>query len=124
LTRTNLVGADLREADLSGAYLLQANLRGANLAAADLCGARLEGANLHDVDLQAANLTGAILEGANPRGAPITEEQLDHIGSLEDALVPDGICQGQYAQVATLSKNLTQFGKPCILMSSLLFAKR
>ena len=41
--------ADLRDADLRGANLLDANLRGADLRDADLCGANLRGADLPDL---------------------------------------------------------------------------
>jgi hypothetical protein len=51
--------ADLRCADLCGAYL-----RGANLSDADLSGANLRGAYLRGADLSGANLSGAYLSGA------------------------------------------------------------
>ena len=60
LTGANLSGANLREAELTGA-----NLRGADLTGADLCGANLSGANLRGVDLRSANLREAELTGAN-----------------------------------------------------------
>ena len=49
--RTNLIGVDLRGADLGGA-----NLRGAYLEGAGLRGADLSGANLSYADLSGANL--------------------------------------------------------------------
>ena len=52
--------ADLREANLSRAYLFKADLRGATLT-----GANLRGANLWRADLRGATLTGATLTGAN-----------------------------------------------------------
>ena len=58
----DLSRADLRWADLSGAYLSEADLSGANLSGADLSGADLSGANL-----RWANLSGADLSGANLR---------------------------------------------------------
>ena len=57
-------GADLRGANLQGAYLRDANLRGANLQGADL-----RGAYLQDADLQGAYLRGAYLRDANLQGA-------------------------------------------------------
>ena len=48
-----LRNADLRNADLCGAYLRGADLCGANLRDADLCGA-----NLRDADLRGADLCG------------------------------------------------------------------
>jgi hypothetical protein len=61
--------ADLRSADLRGAYLRSADLRGAYLRSADLSGAYLSGADLSGADLSRANLRGADLYGANLRGA-------------------------------------------------------
>ena len=55
--------ADLRGADLQGAYLQRADLRGAYLQRADLRGA----------DLQGADLQGAYLQGADLRGAKNAE---------------------------------------------------
>ena len=63
-------GANLYDADLSGANLRNAKLRnadlsGANLRNANLRDADLSGANLYDVDLSGADLSGANLRGAN-----------------------------------------------------------
>ena len=63
LIDANLSGADLRRADLSGAILSGADLSRANLRYANLLGADLSGA-----DLRSANLTG-VLSGAIT-GAP------------------------------------------------------
>ena len=77
----NLIGANLREADLRGAdlcgsSLLSADLRGADLRGANLCGASLLNANLRGADLRganlcSANLTRANLEQANLEGASV-----------------------------------------------------
>ena len=64
-----LIGANLRGADLIGAYLTGANLRGADLIGANLRGADLRGANLTCANLRGANFIGANLRGANLRGA-------------------------------------------------------
>ncbi|EPF2701516.1 pentapeptide repeat-containing protein [Salmonella enterica subsp. enterica serovar Altona] len=63
--------ADLRDADLCGAYLRDADLRDADLFGAYLRGADLRGADLRDADLRGANLRGAYLRGANLRGADL-----------------------------------------------------
>ena len=73
--------ADLRGADLSGAFLDQANLsgadlRGANLSGADLSGANLIGADLRGADLSGANLSDANLSDANLSGASLYEADL------------------------------------------------
>jgi hypothetical protein len=65
----NLLGADLREADLREANLLGADLREADLRRANLHGANLRGADLREADLREANLLGADLRRANLHGA-------------------------------------------------------
>ena len=70
LRQTQLVGANLYNADLVGAELYNANLAWAFLSEARLgwailTGANLVGAELYNADLYNANLDGAILTGAN-----------------------------------------------------------
>jgi uncharacterized protein YjbI with pentapeptide repeats len=79
LRRASLWGANLSEADLSGAHLEKADLPNADLSGADLSGAHLEkadltrahlsGANLSDADLGSADLLKTDLRGANLSGA-------------------------------------------------------
>ena len=57
--------ANLREADLSGAYLTEADLREADLRKADLSGAYLIWAHLSQANLIGANLSRAKLYGVN-----------------------------------------------------------
>jgi len=71
-----LRGANLRDADLGGANLGGAYLRGANLRDADLGDADLGGADLRDANLGGANLGGADLRGANLRGANLRDANL------------------------------------------------
>ena len=59
-----LVEADMREADLSGASLVNANMIAADLRGANLVGADMRGANLFKANLETANLTGADLQEA------------------------------------------------------------
>ena len=68
LKGANLEGAYLEGANLEGAYLEGANLKGASLNGAYLEGANLKGANLEGAYLEGANLEGAYLEGANLEG--------------------------------------------------------
>jgi uncharacterized protein YjbI with pentapeptide repeats len=63
---------NLRDADLSDAYL-----NGANLTGAELSRANLTGANLEDANLSRANLTGAYLDGAYLSRANLTGAYLD-----------------------------------------------
>jgi uncharacterized protein YjbI with pentapeptide repeats len=71
----SLIEADLREANLSGAYLIGAYLKLANLS-----GAYLNGANPSGADLSYASL----------EGAHVTDEQLARSLSLIGATMPDG----------------------------------
>ena len=97
----DLLGADLRAANLRGADLRGADLSTANLRGADLSGANLRQANLHWADLVSANLSGAYvgrtdlsladLSLADLRDVKeLTVRQLDQAYSLEGATMPDG----------------------------------
>ena len=83
----DLGGAYLRSADLGDANLGGANLRGANLKGADLGGAYLEGA-----DLGGANLGGANLGGANFRYANLKSAYLGG-ANLGDQWIIQGPCR-------------------------------
>ena len=76
LRNANLIGADLRDADLSGANLRYADLSGADLSGADLSGANLRYADLSGADLSGADLSGANLRNANLIGADLRDADL------------------------------------------------
>ena len=83
LTGANLRDADLTgEADLTGADLTGADLTGADLGDANLTGANLTGAKLTGATLTSANFTGAILNDANLTEAILTNANLTR-GQLE-----------------------------------------
>jgi hypothetical protein len=101
LRAANLGGVNLRRADLRGADLSRANLVGADLREADLNGANLREANLHWADLTSANLSRAYLGSADLSLADLssadlrnvrelTVRQLEQAYSLEGATIPDG----------------------------------
>ena len=71
LKGANLQGADFWAADLEGANLRHGNLKGANLRHANLQHANLEEANLSFTNPWGANLEGANLTGANLEGAKL-----------------------------------------------------
>ncbi|MEM6434069.1 MAG: pentapeptide repeat-containing protein [Cyanobacteria bacterium P01_D01_bin.115] len=71
LSKYDLVGYDLRDANLEGADLLRANLSGADLTRANLSGANLDGANLHTATLRFANLRNTTLFSANLVGTDL-----------------------------------------------------
>jgi uncharacterized protein YjbI with pentapeptide repeats len=83
-----IFGADLSEANLSGAHLIGAELSGANLAGAKLVGAVIPLANLSRANLAGANLAGAdlsraILVGTNFTGANLTDCQVYGISAWD-----------------------------------------
>jgi hypothetical protein len=73
----DLSGADIREANLSGANLGRANLSGANLREANLSGANLERANLSGANLGRANINRADLREAELDGANLSAALLN-----------------------------------------------
>ena len=93
LIRANLVGADLTRANLQGANLVGADLTRANLQGADLTDAYLLRANLACANLIDANLTGANLSGADLTRADLTRADLYRAdlqyANLKDAILPD-----------------------------------
>ena len=84
LADTDLVHADLRDADLSGAKLQRANLSQAKLDGADLSNANLSFTSLQGASLRGANLTGANFYGTDLRDCDLTGALLD-ANSLEEA---------------------------------------
>jgi uncharacterized protein YjbI with pentapeptide repeats len=87
-----LNGASLIRAQLDGADLPEVILRSAYLNDAELSNANLWRADLREADLEDANLEGADLSGANLEGATgVTVEELEEqAASLEAATMPDG----------------------------------
>jgi uncharacterized protein YjbI with pentapeptide repeats len=87
-----LDGASLNRAQLDGADLPEVILRSAYLNAADLSNANLQRADLREADLEGANLEGANLSEADLEGATgVTVEELEEqAASLEAATMPDG----------------------------------
>ncbi|AUT02351.1 hypothetical protein CLI64_19235 [Nostoc sp. CENA543] len=76
LNSANLQGANLKQADLTGAILNSANLQGANLKRAKLIRASLVGTSLQNADLEAADLNEAQLSGSIPKHDPIFDEEV------------------------------------------------
>lgn len=82
LQDADLVWADLRDADLSGAKLQRANLSQARLDGAVLRGADLRFTSLQGASLRGADLRGAQLLGTDLRQADLSGAQMDP-GALE-----------------------------------------
>jgi uncharacterized protein YjbI with pentapeptide repeats len=98
LVGQNLRQADLRQMDLSRACLAGADLRGAlldgaRLDGADLTGALLDGARLEGAELRRARLVGASLRQAELGGAHL-EQSLLHGAHLEGAHLPHAWLDG------------------------------
>jgi uncharacterized protein YjbI with pentapeptide repeats len=106
--RRNLREADLSEAYLYGANLSEANLRKANLSKAYLYGANLIGANLRGANLRKAYLSEADLSNANLRGANLSEADLREANLsrayLHGANLSKAYLYGAYFYGANLSK--------------------
>ncbi len=86
-----LKGADLSDANLSGADLISADLSGANLSGADLISADLSGANLSGANLKVANLGATNLSSANLSGANLSSANLSsaNLSSANLSIDPD-----------------------------------
>jgi len=84
LQDADLVLADLRDADLSGAMLQRANLSQARLDGAVLKGADLRFTSLQGASLRGADLRGAQLLGTDLRQSDLSGAQLDP-GALESS---------------------------------------
>lgn len=84
LQDSDLVHADLRDAQLKGAQLQRANLSGARLDGADLRSANLSFTSLAGASLRGADLRGSALQGTDLRQADLSGALLDP-GALSTA---------------------------------------
>ncbi len=92
----DLVHADLRDADLSGAKLQRANLSqvnldGADLRSSDLSFTTLRGASLRGADLRSSRLYGTDLRNADLTGAQLDPEALEESHWQGARGIKDGI---------------------------------
>ncbi len=106
LSKANLQGAYLKDAKLQGADLTEANLQGAKLWGAELQKAKLRGTKLERAVLNGAELQGAILDGANLKYAylwyiKLQEAQLK-LTNLEGAILKEADLQGATLDGANL----------------------
>ena len=116
-SKANLIDADLRGANLIDADLIDADLRGANLIGAnlidaDLRGADLRGANLRGADLRGANLIGANLIGANLIDADLRGADLpDHTYVIMGEKYPITITNGEYLRAGCQNHTIETWRK-------------
>ncbi len=87
LSQISLAGRDLRDTDLTAAWLEHADLSGTDLRGAILDDARLAHARLSDADLSGASMRGATLDEARLDGAILTN--LDLRGASVCCVLPD-----------------------------------
>ncbi len=80
-----MVGANLRDVNLSRTLLFEADMRFADLSKANLSGTDLSSADLSGADLSRVDLPDTCL-----RKAIVTQEQLKSAKSLKNAIMPDG----------------------------------
>jgi hypothetical protein len=113
LGRVNLSGAQLWDADFTGANVARANLRwgnftDANLSKADLREADLTGANLIGANLKEANLSRANLAGANFMQAHLWGSNLSE-ADLVDANFTDAGLDGANFAGAMFGRTIIAF---------------
>lgn len=91
--RSNFKGANLQQADLSGAALGGSNFAGCNLRGANLRWVELGNADLHGADLKGAFVEETVFNGADLRGVDFTKTRLLSIylegADLRGAKVPE-----------------------------------
>ncbi len=75
-------GANLSRLDLSGVLLVEADLADANLTGSTLVGCDLSRAVLREADLRDADLRGATLHGVDLRDARLGSTRLDLAGAV------------------------------------------
>jgi len=88
-TKADLDEADVSGSDLGSAFLLFANLSGVNLKNSVLLGAHLEGANLTAADLHGADLRGANFTGAKG----LSSDQLESAKGNAETTLPEGLAR-------------------------------
>ena len=99
----------LQDSDLVHANLRDADLRGAQLQRANLGQAKLDGARLNGADLRFTSLTGASLRGADLRGARIEGtdlRQADLSGALLD---PGALSRSHWQQARGVNQEQLSF---------------
>ncbi|MFM9047766.1 MAG: pentapeptide repeat-containing protein, partial [Cyanobium sp.] len=99
LERRQCTGCRLQDADLVWADLRDANLTGAQLQRANLSQARLDGALLRGADLRFTSLQGASLRGADLRGAQLLGTDLRQ-ADLSGAQLDSGALERSHWQGA------------------------
>jgi Pentapeptide repeats (8 copies) len=108
LGRTDISGANLREAKLQQVNLREANLQQANLFLAKLNQANLIAANLQQASLFLASLNGAILSAANLNGAILSAANLQQANLSAANLQQANLSTANLQQANLSAANLQQ----------------
>lgn len=95
--------ANFADADLQGAYLVNADLRGSYMPEANMAYAQLSDADMRDADLRGVNLHNALMTGADLRGADLRYAQLEGSPDEMGAFLPAADLRGADLRGATLS---------------------
>ena len=106
LSGANLQRADLTRANLQRAVLREAELQGCNLFMAEfqeaiLIGANLQGAKLREANLQNAHLQGAFLQEAELLRADLRHARMAGVTGLETAVLTDINLEGATGLLGT-----------------------
>jgi hypothetical protein len=96
LSQVSLYNANLSNAKLSNANLMGANLFNANLSGADLSNAKLSGGKLYNANLQDALLVGAELLGSNLTAANLTGAWIEKWQINSDTRLDGVVCEYVY----------------------------
>lgn len=95
LGKSKLQNVDLSHADLSNSFLVEADFQGSNLTGANLSKAECRWADFRNVNLRWANLEGAILDGAKFDGADLRFAKLGKINErttqIDNAILQEGM---------------------------------
>jgi uncharacterized protein YjbI with pentapeptide repeats len=111
LNHAYLADANLLSADLTHAQLIDTHLEGADLLGANLKEVQARGVHLSGADLTLANLTGAKLESADLSGARLTGADLSQAdltyANLQNVIVdPNQLKQAQHLELAYMNEDL------------------
>ena len=123
LIKANLAGADLFRADLSSANISKADLSGADLSRADLSGANLSGAILFEANFSRADLSEADLSGAILRRATLVETNLAGTNLTQCSIYGISVWNVQLKEAKQDNLIITSDDEPTITVDNLKVAQ-
>ena len=90
-SQSNMIEADLRNADLTDALFVSANMNGADLSRCGTSGADFTRAMIRDSMWIAADMTGANFDQASLHRADFTLAKWDHTNTLPKGFDPNNV---------------------------------